>query len=320
MIILLINLTVRIILPLLILVFATQWVRNYLQKKGGLSKRSFNNHIILLGWNSESQDLINELISLKSDIKIIIIDEMTNNPILDHQLPARNVGFVCGSPFDPKILNQANFTKSIHIFFLVNQKESFYGFPISFNNFYNELILSSKIQNPPKFSVLNTSNKYNDIYNFLHLESSMNSFPKLYYKLIQSLFSGSTGMFTLIEKWLSNIRIDDPFRKLSPGCFLEIPARQDSINSKLAKQLTYSYPSINKMLLSTDSETVCIAYYELSNSLFKDNYRLLGIKTIFLKDSVKYNCMLINPHTQNDIITNPDQFQINELVLYLMRC
>lgn len=90
-------------------------------KKGmGLLDVNFNNHIIIIGWNFRAKSIIEELINENKDIKIVIIDNIDNNPYDN-----KNISYIKGDAWRDEVLKRANILEA-KIAIVLGDRESKY--------------------------------------------------------------------------------------------------------------------------------------------------------------------------------------------------
>lgn len=73
-------------------------------KKGmGLLDVSFKEHIIVIGWNFRAKSIVDELMNEDKNIKIVIIDNIDNNPYDN-----KNISYIKGDAWKDEVLKRAN--------------------------------------------------------------------------------------------------------------------------------------------------------------------------------------------------------------------
>ncbi len=89
---------------------ASVFVENRLKEGMGLMNIRFKGHIVVIGWNSKSEIIVQELARENSKIKIVVIDQI-DRLTLNYE----NVFFVHGDPSQDKSLKKANvqFAKTV---------------------------------------------------------------------------------------------------------------------------------------------------------------------------------------------------------------
>ncbi|MTI67786.1 MAG: hypothetical protein FH753_14465 [Firmicutes bacterium] len=83
--------------------FASILVEKNLKKGMGIVDVTFNNHIVIIGWNFRTESIIDELINEDSKIKIAIIDKIDENPYNN-----KNISYIKGDAWKDKVLKRAN--------------------------------------------------------------------------------------------------------------------------------------------------------------------------------------------------------------------
>jgi voltage-gated potassium channel len=88
----------------------------YLQGKATYSGEG---HIIIIGWNERSREVINQLMSLQQGCNIILIDEsLKENPYKDY-----HIHFVKGTPFKDDVLRKANLSEASKVIITADQNK-----------------------------------------------------------------------------------------------------------------------------------------------------------------------------------------------------
>ena len=82
---------------------ASIFVEKNLKKGMGLLDVNFKEHIIIIGWNSRSKSIIEELINEDEDINIVIIDRIDSNPY-----NSKNISYIKGDAWSDKVLERSN--------------------------------------------------------------------------------------------------------------------------------------------------------------------------------------------------------------------
>lgn len=78
-------------------------VENNFKKGMGLLDIAFKEHIIIVGWNYRSKSIIQELVNEDKNIKIVLIDNIEQNPYSN-----KNIFFIKGNGWDETVLNRSN--------------------------------------------------------------------------------------------------------------------------------------------------------------------------------------------------------------------
>lgn len=83
--------------------FASIFVEKNFKKGMGLMDVDFKNHIIIIGWNYKAKSIIEELVNEDNEIKIVIIDNIEQNPY-----DKKNISYIKGNPWNDIVLKRAN--------------------------------------------------------------------------------------------------------------------------------------------------------------------------------------------------------------------
>ncbi len=92
-------------------------VEKNLKKGMGLLDVKFKKHIVIIGWNFRSKSIIEELINEDEEIKIVLIDNIDNNPY-----NRKNISYIKGDAWNDKVLMRANI-KNAKIAIVLGDKE-----------------------------------------------------------------------------------------------------------------------------------------------------------------------------------------------------
>lgn len=96
---------------------ASIFIENRLKRGMGLMDITCENHIIIIGWNSKSNIILDEIIHDNSDTNVVILDTIENLE-LDH----KNAFFVHGDPSEDTALEKANVKKARTVIVTADEK------------------------------------------------------------------------------------------------------------------------------------------------------------------------------------------------------
>ncbi|MGO1368767.1 MAG: potassium channel family protein [Senegalia sp. (in: firmicutes)] len=96
--------------------FASIFVEKNFKKGMGLMDVYFKNHIIIIGWNYKSKSIIEELINENNEMKIVIIDNIEQNPYDN-----KNISYIKGNPWSEVVLKRSNIDYSKTIMILADK-------------------------------------------------------------------------------------------------------------------------------------------------------------------------------------------------------
>jgi voltage-gated potassium channel len=98
---------------------ASVFVENKLKEGMGLMDIKFGNHTVIIGWNSKSKIILEELIHDNPNTKVVIIDEIEKL-----ELKYKNAFFVHGDPTKDEILIKANIPNAHTVIVVADEKLS----------------------------------------------------------------------------------------------------------------------------------------------------------------------------------------------------
>ncbi|MTI68549.1 MAG: potassium channel protein [Firmicutes bacterium] len=96
---------------------ASAFVENKLKEGMGLMDIKFDNHIAIIGWNSKSEIILQELIKDNPDSNILVVDER-EKLLLDY----KNAYFVHGDPTQDETLKKANIKNADTVIVVADEK------------------------------------------------------------------------------------------------------------------------------------------------------------------------------------------------------
>ena len=278
------DITIKFIVPLLIVVYLKNKFADLLSNKYGLKKEKFRDHIIIVGWDDNNIPLIRQMILAQPRVVIVILAQLNENPVLKFNLPVKNVGFVNMSPIEDGIHEQCRI-KHVKTILIpgdpCNVSSQQNTLAITFVSYLRQLCKSGVLEKEPEIRIINPNKAFSPVYDEFGID--VVEIPS--YSLMTNLFTGK-GLWSLAESILeSNFKTKSNFLE---GTFdvNSIAFRKESFEEICANMFTPRekihgiVDNISRIFSATSNTSLVETFLTIEKTMALNGHNIMGGKVI----------------------------------------
>ena len=201
--------------PAYVLVMIWQTFSRILSLRTGMPPRLFVDHVVIVGWDPDVQDLIGDLLRRNGLLRFVIVADIPYNPLSVSPLPPNRVAFIHGSPVEETTMRDSRMDVARCIVVLErteNRERQLMrcpGFVVAFCRKFHAFCLREEVGSYPKVIVHGGRDDHSSLLRSL-------GFPTVRSKLahdqfVPILFEQGAGVFRFLSETWSAVS-DEDFR------------------------------------------------------------------------------------------------------------
>lgn len=326
-IVIMLHVLVVVGVPAYVVIMIWQTVSRIITARTGMPSRLFVDHVVIVGWEPQAQDLIADILHRNSLARFVIVADISHNPMATCQLPANRVAFIHGSPVELKTMKDARMDVARCIVVLEHtenherQLAHCPGLSVAFCRKFRAFCQQEGVKSYPRVIVKGSHERHAPLLEALGLPTVRSKLA--HDRFVPILFEQGAGVFRFLSESWSMINSESAEENSSGIVAMQVPRDQFWSASKHLgiawDKDNFGRNPLERFFTLANTADLLARYRELQRVLASRSFLLVGIsmKCRFPGANEAQRYVHVISPMEADVTENPGvDVQIQELCLY----